>query len=110
MSTYTFTAKNATTGQKVTSTVQADNERAASKAIQDQGLSPLEIKLEKTGGFGKKVKAKDRILFARQLSTLISAGLPLVQSLYVLSMFQRGSAMTDISKETPCRTQNASSD
>ena len=81
MATYTFTAKNAATGQKVTSTVQADNERAASKAIQDQGLSPLEIKLEKVGGFGKKVKAKDRILFARQLSTLISAGLPLVQSL-----------------------------
>lgn len=81
MATYTFTAKNAATGQKVTSTVQADNERAAAKAIQDQGLSPLEIKLEKVGGFGKKVKAKDRILFARQLSTLISAGLPLVQSL-----------------------------
>lgn len=81
MATYTFTAKNAATGQKVTSTVQADNERAASKAIQDQGLSPLEIKLEKVGGFGKKVKSKDRILFARQLSTLISAGLPLVQSL-----------------------------
>jgi type IV pilus assembly protein PilC len=81
VATYTFTAKNASTGQKVTSTVQADNERAASKAIQDQGLSPLEIKLEKVGGFGKKVKAKDRILFARQLSTLISAGLPLVQSL-----------------------------
>jgi type IV pilus assembly protein PilC len=81
VATYTFTAKNASTGQKVTSTVQADNERAAAKAIQDQGLSPLEIKLEKVGGFGKKVKAKDRILFARQLSTLISAGLPLVQSL-----------------------------
>lgn len=81
MATYTFTAKNASTGQKVTSTVQADNERAAAKAIQEQGLSPLEIKLEKVGGFGKKVKAKDRILFARQLSTLISAGLPLVQSL-----------------------------
>ena len=81
MATYTFTAKNASTGQKVTSTVQADNEKAAAKAIESQGLAPLEIKLEKEGGFGNKVRTKDRILFARQLSTLINAGLPLVQSL-----------------------------
>ena len=81
MSTFTFTARNPQTGQKVTSTVQADNERAAAKAIEGQGLAVVEIKVEKEGGFGKKVKAKDRILFARQLSTLINAGLPLVQSL-----------------------------
>jgi len=81
VATYSFTARNPQTGQKVSSTVQADNERAAAKAIEDQGLAPLEIKLEKEGGFGKKVKTKDRILFARQLSTLINAGLPLVQSL-----------------------------
>lgn len=81
MATYSFSARNPQTGQKVSSTVQADSERAASKAIEDQGLAPLEIKIEKEGGFGKKVKTKDRILFARQLSTLINAGLPLVQSL-----------------------------
>jgi type IV pilus assembly protein PilC len=35
------------------------------------------------GGFGfkAKVKAKDRVLFSRQLSTLINAGLPLLQAL-----------------------------
>ena len=66
MSTFTFTACNPQTGQKVTSTVQADNERAAAKAIEGQGLAVVEIKVEKEGGFGKKVKAKDRILFARQ--------------------------------------------
>ena len=79
--TYTFTARNTTTGQKVSSTVQADNEKAAAQIIQEQGLSPLQIKAVKEGGFGKKVKGKDKILFARQLSTLINAGLPLVQSL-----------------------------
>jgi len=79
--TYTFTARNTTTGQKVSSTVQADSEKAAAQIIQEQGLSPLQIKAVKEGGFGKKVKGKDKILFARQLSTLINAGLPLVQSL-----------------------------
>jgi type IV pilus assembly protein PilC len=78
---YTFTARNTKTGDKVTSVIRADSEKSAAKMLQDQGLSPLEIKVSKEGGFGKKVKSKDRILFARQLSTLINAGLPLVQSL-----------------------------
>ena len=83
MLTYTYTAKNAATGQKVKATVQAESERAAAKLIQEQGLAPLDIKLQKNGAMGglRKPKAKDRVLFARQLSTLINAGLPLVQSL-----------------------------
>ncbi len=83
MLTYKFTARNPATGQKITSIIQADNEKAAGKLIHDQGLAPLEITLQKEGGRGffNKVKTKDKILFARQLSTLINAGLPLVQSL-----------------------------
>lgn len=83
MLTFNYEARNSATGQKVKSTVQADNERAAARLIQEQGLAPLEITLQdkKGGRFGSKVKAKDRVLFARQLSTLINAGLPLIQSL-----------------------------
>ena len=83
MISYKFIAKNPTTGQKVTSIIQADNEKAAAKIIQSQGLAPIEIKVAKEDkpNFFNKVKTKDKILFARQLSTLINAGLPLVQSL-----------------------------
>ncbi len=83
MLSFEFTARNPATGQKVKSTVQADNERAAARLITEQGLAPLEITSidEKKGGFFGRVKAKDKILYARQLSTLINAGLPLVQSL-----------------------------
>lgn len=83
MLSFAYTARNPATGQKVSAIVQADSERAAAKLIKDQGLAPIDITLqnnEKTGFF-KKVKTKDKILFARQLSTLINAGLPLVQSL-----------------------------
>ncbi len=84
--TYNFTAKNAKTGETVKSSVQADNEQAASKLIKAQGLAPLKLSLDNdtSKGFGKylnRIKAKDKILFSRQLSTLINAGLPLVQSL-----------------------------
>ncbi|MGC1176670.1 MAG: type II secretion system F family protein [Candidatus Saccharimonadales bacterium] len=81
---FTYQAKNATTGQKVKAQVQADNEQAASKLIREQGLTPLKIQVERTGGnsrFHRRIKTKDKVLFSRQLSTLINAGLPLVQSL-----------------------------
>ena len=83
MLSFAYTARNPATGQKVNAVVQADSERAAAKLIKEQGLAPIDITLqnkEKTGFF-KKVRTKDKILFARQLSTLINAGLPLVQSL-----------------------------
>lgn len=82
---YKYTARDSATGQKVSATVTAENEQAAAKLVSKQGLTPLEITLaadsKGPGKFFKKVKAKDRILFARQLSTLINAGLPLLQSL-----------------------------
>jgi type II secretory pathway component PulF len=87
MLTYQYTARNASTGQHVKAIVQAESETAAAKLIKQQGLVPLDIKVQGSGGVSKmlqhlnRVKAKDRVLFARQLSTLINAGLPLVQSL-----------------------------
>jgi len=80
---YNYEARNATTGQKVKAQVQADSEQAAAKLIKEQGLTPTKISLEKKGtGFRRgRVKSKDKVLFSRQLSTLINAGLPLVQSL-----------------------------
>lgn len=87
MLTYTYTARDPSTGQKVKSTVQADNERSAAKLIQAEGLAPIEIKSEVKKGLGSlgkkrnRIKTKEKIIFSRQLSTLINAGLPLTQSL-----------------------------
>jgi len=83
---FKYTARDPATGKKVTAEVQAESEHAAAKLIKQQGLAPLEISAGggASGGLSgllKKVKAKDRILFSRQLSTLINAGLPLLQSL-----------------------------
>jgi type IV pilus assembly protein PilC len=83
MLTFTYEARNATTGQKIKAQVQADTEQAAAKLIKDEGLTPLSIRLEKNSGATrfKRIKTKDKVLFSRQMSTLINAGLPLVQSL-----------------------------
>jgi type IV pilus assembly protein PilC len=84
---YQYVAHNPTNGEKIKSTVEAENENEAAKAIQKQGLVPIDIKLDRTskpgalGKYLKHVRPKDRVLFSRQLSTLINAGLPLIQSL-----------------------------
>jgi type IV pilus assembly protein PilC len=87
MLTYSYSARNAKTGEKVKAQVQADNEQAAAKLINEQGFTPLNISLENSGLRGRfhHIKAKDKVLFSRQLSTLINAGLPLVQSLRSVS-------------------------
>lgn len=85
MLTYKYAARDAATGQTIKSEVEAVSEQAAAKLIRDQGYTPISIE---PVGAGKsivprrgRVKAKDKVLFSRQLSTLINAGLPLVQSL-----------------------------
>jgi type IV pilus assembly protein PilC len=84
---YQYTARNPATGQQTKSTVEADSEAAAAKLISGQGLVPIDIHVSGSGGiallgkFGGRVSAKDRVLFSRQLSTLINAGLPLLQAL-----------------------------
>ena len=86
MLSFRYTAREPNTGQYVKAEVQADNEQAAARLIRKEGLVPIDIKLadkEAQGITGRlnRVKAKDKVLFSRQLATLINAGLPLVQSL-----------------------------
>jgi len=83
---YQYTARNPATGEQVKATVEADSEGAAAKLISNQGLVPVDIRLggnasNPLAALTSRVSAKDRVLFSRQLSTLINAGLPLLQAL-----------------------------
>ncbi len=86
MLTFEYIARNATTGEKIKSVIQADNEATAAKMIQKEGLAPISITAKQSSNLGfnrflNRIKSKDKVLFSRQLSTLVNAGLPLVQSL-----------------------------
>lgn len=90
MLTFEYSARDTTTNKVVKSTVSAESERSAAKLLMAQGMVPLQIveQTKKTGIFSKfsnRVGAKDRIVFTRQLATLINAGLPLAQSLRTLA-------------------------
>jgi type IV pilus assembly protein PilC len=86
MLSYKYTARDPSTGQYVKAEVQAEDEQSASKLIRKEGFVPIDIRLGEKSASGlrsrfNRVKIKDKVLFSRQLSTLINAGLPLVQSL-----------------------------
>lgn len=88
MLTFSYVARDPATGQKVKAEVQADNEASAAKLIQGEGLAPIDIRPigESSSSlvpskFRNRIKTKEKIVFSRQMSTLINAGLPLVQSL-----------------------------
>ncbi len=85
MLTFQYTAKT-NEGKPAKGLVEAETESAAAKLILAQGLTPLEIHAKGQGGSSlskitNRISTKDRIIFTRQLSTLVNAGLPLTQSL-----------------------------
>jgi type IV pilus assembly protein PilC len=82
---FLYTAKNKDSKQ-VSGLVEAESESAAAKLLIAQGLAPLDIKVKENSNsiFSKisnRISTKDKIIFTRQLATLINAGLPLTQSL-----------------------------
>jgi len=86
---FIYTARDMATNKVVHSTVQAESEAAAGKLLMGRNLTPLEIRPEadKKGflaGLSNRITTKDRVVFTRQLATLINAGLPLAQSLHTV--------------------------
>lgn len=86
MKKFSYEAKDTTTGKHIKSVVQADSEASAAKVLSEQGFIPLDIKeLDENGSILAKltgrITTKDKIVFSRQLATLLGAGLPLSQSL-----------------------------
>ncbi len=83
MLTFNYTARDTATNKIIKSTINADSEGAAAKLLMAQKIVPIKIDVAGAGGGGHKgrVSAKDRVIFSRQLATMINAGLPLAQSL-----------------------------
>ncbi len=103
MKKFTYEARDKATGNIVKSLVQAESESEAAKALTAQGYMPLSIKEEVEGGwlarFTNRISSKDKIIFSRQLATLIGAGLPLTQSLHTVFEQTANKKMQEIVQE-----------
>lgn len=92
MPTFAYKAKSAA-GAVTEGVLEAAEQKVAVDRLRAQKLTILEIN-EAGGGLGEmfgklnpfkpKVKSYDLVLFSRQLSTLVSAGVPIVQGLTIL--------------------------
>lgn len=72
-------------GKTISGTIDGNSKDSATEALSAQGIKVIQIELSKgkTKHLGK-VKLVDLVLFTRQLSTMVSAGVPLMRSLTTL--------------------------
>jgi type IV pilus assembly protein PilC len=98
MSSYTYTAR-ALNGDLRTATIEAPSRDEAVAALKRQRLAVVKIdetavaKKKKKGG---KITMRDIVIFTRQFSTMINAGLPLVQALDILAKQSENPALKDV--------------
>lgn len=85
---YTAVSKD---GRTIHGVMEGADKDSVVKSIKHQGMRPLVVtlKTKKKGsrfhfGFGKKVGLKELVVFTRQLSTMVAAGVPLNRSLATL--------------------------
>lgn len=89
MKKYTYEARDRASNKLVKATLQAESESAAAQLLVKQGFVPLSIREQVGDGsflsrITGRITTKDRVVFTRQLATLIGAGLPLSQSLHTV--------------------------
>lgn len=106
--TYKATARD---GKTITGSFEAANKEAVIAALAKQGAKPILIRAGEgskkgsgRGGFFKpKVKLRDLVVFTRQLSTMVSAGVPLPRALSTLEAQAENkyfkTVIADITKE-----------
>src|SRR5947209_14083735 len=100
MSTYVFKAMDLA-GVKAHGEVEAESKQAASDQLKARGLIVLDISDKHSSkeielSFMKRVKAGELAVFSRQLSTMITSGMSILRSLYVLEV----QTESDFLKET----------
>jgi len=79
----------ASDGKVRTGTVTADNDKSVARELKRQGLVPVYVGLEQKKGFELRLPAFDRgkrrdvLFFTQELSTLLSAGIPLDRAIAI---------------------------
>lgn len=101
MKKFNYEAKDTKTKKVVKSFLRAESEHAAAKVLIAQGFTPVKITEENEeqsflAKFTGRVTTKDKVVFTRQLSTLLNAGIPLAQSMRNLQDQTQNPRLKDI--------------
>ncbi len=101
-------------GEKRKGEIEARDEQAAHLLLRRQKITPSKIRakpkdlLENVSFLQPKVTTKDIVIFTRQLSTMIDAGLPLIQALDILATQQENKTLKNILLDTKAEVESGS--
>lgn len=88
-------------GTRIKGKTSGPNEAMVKAMLRKQGINPIRVRKE-SGLFGlgkkkkKKIKSGDIAVFSRQMATMMTAGVPLVQSLEIIASGNENPAMTEL--------------
>src|ERR1022692_4446806 len=112
MASFVYVARETASGREIRSSVDAATEQAAIAALLNRNMLVLSIQ-EKVGKQGRtsggRVSLADLVIFTRQLSTMIDAGLAMVQSLQALADQTDNKVMRDVIKDVTTRVEGGDS-
>ena len=102
MGMFEYTAKNASSGQILKGTLDVPTRDEVIAFIRKNRMILVSVREAgtqvKLPSFRKSVSTRDVVIFTRQFATMINAGLPLVQSLTILSSQTENKTLKEITK------------
>jgi type IV pilus assembly protein PilC len=98
MPTFAYTARTLN-GELKTSTMDAASRDEVVTQLRRQKLIVVKVDEEQRKKRKGRIKTRDIVIFTRQFSTMINAGLPLVQALDILSRQSENKALQDVTRQ-----------
>src|ERR671916_406890 len=100
MALYTYRALDKQ-GEVIEDKWEGSGEMAVAQELRQQGLLVIDVKEQSVANKDilapfKGIKLGDLVVFSRQLSTMINAGLPIVRALYILSEQTENPKLVDV--------------
>lgn len=86
-------------GKKVKGERSGQSDALIKAVLRREGIKPIKVKKKSKpllGGGGKKISTKDITIFARQLATMMSSGVPLVQSFEIVGRGHENRSMQEL--------------
>lgn len=83
-------------GSKIRGSMAAQNVDLIKAKLRRQGIIPTRIKKQAAQRKGKKIEVGDIAIFARQLTTMMQAGIPMVQALDIVAQGLDKKSMRDL--------------
>ena len=86
-------------GKKVKGEMTGQNDALIKAQLRRQGVNPLKVKKKSAPMFGSgggTITTKDITVFSRQLATMMSSGVPLVQSFEIVGRGHENKAMQEL--------------